>query len=130
VDHRGHVGVLIPGARPFPALASGAVSGVSTSAVSGVDGKFWEFLKFFHATNHAWSSRSSRSTTTTGRRSAGAPEGDRRLAKKLEPEFWDLARRPTRTAKKLIDGGMQLVECRRAMMADLRKRTAHDRPTS
>jgi hypothetical protein len=28
---------------------------VSTSSVSGVDGKFWEFLKFFHQTNHAWS---------------------------------------------------------------------------
>ena len=26
-----------------PALASGAVGGVTTSSVSGVDGKFWEF---------------------------------------------------------------------------------------
>ena len=48
--------VLIPWGETIPALSSGAVSGVSTSSVSGVDGKFWEFLKFFHATNHAWSS--------------------------------------------------------------------------
>jgi hypothetical protein len=33
--------VLIPWGETIPALASGAVSGVSTSAVSGVDGKFW-----------------------------------------------------------------------------------------
>ena len=38
--------VLIPWGETIPALASGAVAGVSTSAVSGVDGKFWEFLKY------------------------------------------------------------------------------------
>src|SRR5438552_784443 len=37
--------VLIPWGETIPALASGAVSGVSTSSVSGGDGKFWEFLK-------------------------------------------------------------------------------------
>ena len=47
--------VLIPWGETIPALASGAVSGVSTSAVSGVDGKFWEFLKYSYPTNHVWS---------------------------------------------------------------------------
>src|ERR1043166_6253380 len=46
---------LIPWGETIAALSSGAVAGVSTSSVSGVDGKFWEFLKFFHQTNHAWS---------------------------------------------------------------------------
>src|SRR5262245_27019127 len=50
----GMAAVVIPWGETIPALSSGAVSGVSTSAVSGVDGKFWEFLKFFHATNHQW----------------------------------------------------------------------------
>ena len=47
--------VLIPWGETIPALASGAVSGVCTSAVSGVDGKFWEFLKYIYPTNHTWS---------------------------------------------------------------------------
>ena len=47
--------VLIPWGETIPALASGAVAGVSTSAVSGVDGKFWEFLKYIYPTNHTWS---------------------------------------------------------------------------
>ena len=49
--------VLIPWGETIPALASGAVAGVSTSSVSGVDGKFWEFLKYFYKTNHVWSSQ-------------------------------------------------------------------------
>ncbi len=47
--------VLIPWGETIPALASGAVAGVSTSSVSGVDGKFWEFLKYVYPTNHTWS---------------------------------------------------------------------------
>src|SRR5215475_6113148 len=47
--------VVIPWGETIPALASGAISGVCTSAVSGVDGKFWEFLKYSYPTNHVWS---------------------------------------------------------------------------
>ena len=50
-------GVQIPWGETVPALASGAVVGVTTSSVSGVDGKFWEFLKYFYRTNHVWSSQ-------------------------------------------------------------------------
>ena len=50
----GMAAVMIPWGE---ALASGAVAGVSTSAVSGVDGKFWEFLKYIYPTNHVWSSQ-------------------------------------------------------------------------
>ena len=90
---------LIPGARPSPALSSGAVSGVSTSAVSGVDGKFWEFLKFFHQTNHAWSSQIVTINNDTWKKISPANQKvivD--LAKKLEPEFWEPRSRPTTTA--------------------------------
>src|SRR5207247_11439723 len=47
--------VLIPWGETIPALASGAVAGVSTSAVSGVDGKCWELLEYVYSTNHTWS---------------------------------------------------------------------------
>src|SRR5918993_2677667 len=57
VNAFGMSGILIPWGETIPALASGAVAGVSTSAVSGVDGKFWEFLKYVYPTNHVWSSQ-------------------------------------------------------------------------
>ena len=52
VNSLGMAAVQIPWGETVPALASGAVVGVTTSSVSGVDGKFWEFLKYFYKTNH------------------------------------------------------------------------------
>src|SRR6266568_3326986 len=119
--------VLIPWGETIPALASGAVSGVSTSAVSGVDGKFWEFLKYFHETNQQWSSEFVAINNDVWKKIK--PEHQKAitdLAKKLEPEFWDASFAADKDcAKKMVDGGMQLVTPSAAMMADLRKRSAH-----
>ena len=98
---------------------------MSTSAVSGVDGKFWEFLKFFHATNQQWSSEIVAINNDAWKKIK--PEHQKviiDLAKKLEPEFWESAFAADKDcAKKMVDGGMQLVMPSAAMMADLRKRT-------
>ena len=100
--------VLIPWGETIAALSSGAVSGVSTSAVSGVDGKFWEFLKFFHATNHQWSSEIVAINNDTWKKIK--PEHQKvivELARKLEPEFWDSAFQADKdSSKKMIDSGM------------------------
>jgi TRAP-type C4-dicarboxylate transport system substrate-binding protein len=117
--------VLIPWGETIPALASGAVSGVSTSSVSGVDGKFWEFLKFFHQTNHAWSSQIVTINNDTWKKISPANQkvmAD--LAKKLEPDFWASSLKADADSnKRLTDGGMQIVIPSPAMMADLRKKT-------
>jgi TRAP-type C4-dicarboxylate transport system substrate-binding protein len=122
----GMAAVVIPWGETIPALSSGAVSGVSTSAVSGVDGKFWEFLKFFHATNHQWSSQLVTINNDTWKKIK--PEHQKAivdLAKKLEPEFWVSAFQADKdSSKKMIEGGMTLVTVPEPMMADLRKRTA------
>jgi TRAP-type C4-dicarboxylate transport system substrate-binding protein len=119
--------VVIPWGELLPALSSGAVSGVSTSAVSGVDGKFWEFLKFFHATNQQWSSDFVAINNDVWKKIR--PEHQKAitdLAKKLEPEFWDASFAADKDcAKKMVDGGMELVQPSAQMMNDLRKRTAH-----
>jgi TRAP-type C4-dicarboxylate transport system substrate-binding protein len=119
--------VVMPWGELLPALSSGAVSGVSTSAVSGVDGKFWEFLKFFHATNQQWSSDIVSINNDVWKKIK--PEHQKAmadLAKKLEPEFWDVAFQADKdSAKKMVDNGMTLVTPAPAMMADLRKRTAN-----
>lgn len=119
--------VLIPWGETIAALSSGAVSGVSTSAVSGVDGKFWEFLKFFHATNHQWSSEIVAINNDAWKKIS--PEHQKAivdLSRKLEPEFWDSAFQADKdSARKMIDSGMTRVAISEAMTAELRKRTAH-----
>lgn len=117
---------LIPWGETIAALSSGAVAGVSTSAVSGVDGKFWEFLKFFHATNHQWSSQIVTINNDTWKKISPANQkAIVELAKKLEPTFWASSLQADKdSAKKLTDGGMQIVAVPDAMMGELRKRTA------
>jgi TRAP-type C4-dicarboxylate transport system substrate-binding protein len=118
---------LIPWGETIAALSSGAVSGVSTSAVSGVDGKFWEFLKFFHATNHQWSCQIVTINNDTWKKVGPASQkAIVELAAKLEPEFWVTSLQADRdSGKRLSDGGMQLVVVPEPMMNELRKRTAN-----
>jgi TRAP-type C4-dicarboxylate transport system substrate-binding protein len=119
--------IVMPWGELLPALSSGAVSGVSTSAVSGVDGKFWEFLKFFYATNQQWSSDIVAINNDVWKKIK--PEHQKAitdLAAKLEPEFWEAAFAADKDcAKKMVDGGMQLVTPSPAMIADLRKKSDH-----
>jgi TRAP-type C4-dicarboxylate transport system substrate-binding protein len=117
---------LIPWGETIAALSSGAVAGVSTSSVSGVDGKFWEFLKFFHQTNHAWSCQIVTINNDTFKKISPANQKiivD--LARKLEPDFWQTSLKADADSnKKLTDGGMQLVVPPPQMVADLQKKTA------
>jgi TRAP-type transport system periplasmic protein len=45
--------IMMPWGEVVPALISGAIGSVTTSTQSGVDGKFWEFLKHFNRTSWA-----------------------------------------------------------------------------
>jgi TRAP-type C4-dicarboxylate transport system substrate-binding protein len=118
--------ILIPWGETIPALASGAVHGVSTSATSGVDGKFWEFLKYIYPTNHTWSCQMM--NVNLGAWKKLKPEHQKAieaLAQKLEPEFWAVSVRNDKDSlKKLTDNGMELVSISPAMMKELRDRTA------
>ncbi len=117
---------LIPWGETIAALSSGAVAGVSTSSVSGVDGKFWEFLKFFHQTNHAWSCQIVTINNDTWKKIGPANQkviAD--LAKKMEPGFWASSIKADEdSSKRLTEGGMTLVKVPPQMMADLSKKTA------
>lgn len=118
--------VLIPWGETVPALASGVVAGVSTSAVSGVDGKFWEFLKYLLPTNHVWSSE----MVTINLDSWNKLKPEERkameeIAVKLEPSFWaESLKADTDSLKRLTEGGMEVVPVPEPMMADLRAKTA------
>ena len=52
----GMTSVQLPWGEVVPSLATGTIDAVTTSASSGVDGKFWEFLTHMYPTSHVWSS--------------------------------------------------------------------------
>lgn len=118
--------VQIPWGETVPALASGAVVGVSTSSVSGVDGKFWEFLKVFYKTNHVWSSQIVTINLDTWKKISPAnQQAIVDLAAKMQPEFWQVSvEADTTSAKRMIEGGMQMLEVPPAMLKEMRARTA------
>jgi len=105
---------------------SGAVVGVSTSSVSGVDGKFWEFLKVFYKTNHVWSSQIVTINLDSWKKISPAnQQAILDLAAKLQPTFWNVSVEADQTsAKRMIEGGMTMIEVPPAMLKDMRTRTA------
>ncbi len=122
----GMAAVQIPWGETVPALASGAVVGVSTSSVSGVDGKFWEFLKVFYNTNHVWSSQIVTINLDTWKKISPAnQQAIVDLAAKLQPTFWTVSVEADQASnKRMIEGGMQLLQVPAPMMKDMRDRTA------
>ena len=126
VNAFGMSGILIPWGETIPALASGAVAGVSTSAVSGVDGKFWGFLKYVYPTNHVWSSQIVTVNLDEWKKlKAEQRQAIEETAKRLEPEFWAASvKADTDSLARLKEGGMEVVEIPPAMMAEFRARSA------
>lgn len=122
----GMAAVLIPWGEVVPALASGRVEGVSTSATSGVDGKFWEFLKTIYPTNHTWSSQMVNINLDTWKEIS--PEHQKKieeLAKAMEPDFWAVSVQNDKDSlKRLTEGGMEVVTLPPEMMKDMRAKTA------
>ena len=89
----GMTAVQLPWGEVVPSLAAGTIDAVTTSASSGVDGKFWEFLKFMYPTAHVWGSNMVNVNLDAW---AAIDEKDRaaieETAKRLEAPFWDVSR--------------------------------------
>jgi TRAP-type C4-dicarboxylate transport system substrate-binding protein len=122
----GMAGVLIPFGELIPALASGRVDGVATSATTGVDAKFWEFLKYVYPTNHTWSTNMVSINLDAWKKIP--PQHQKTieaLAAKLEPEFWAVSNDADgESLKKLTANGMEVVTVPPAMMGSMRKAAA------
>ncbi|SIT12196.1 TRAP transporter substrate-binding protein [Paracoccus saliphilus] len=89
----GMEGVAMPWGELLPALASGRVEGVATSATSGVDGKFWEFLDYIYPTNHTWGSNAVTINLDTWNSLSEEDRGAiEKVAAELEPDFWEVSR--------------------------------------
>ena len=126
VSSIGMAGVLIPFGELIPALASGRVEGVATSATTGVDAKFWEFLKYVYPTNHTWSTNMVNINLNSWKKiPAHHQKTIETIAARLEPEFWAVSTNAdVESLKKLTANGMEVVPVSEAMFAEMRKRAA------
>jgi TRAP-type C4-dicarboxylate transport system substrate-binding protein len=126
VSALGMAGVAMPWGELIPALASGRVKGVATSATSGVDGKFWEFLEYIYPTNHTWGSNMV--TINLDVWNELTPEQQAAIEKvsaRLEPEFWDVSRQgDLDSLKAMTENGMKLVEISPGLQAAMVERAA------
>lgn len=117
-------GVVIPWGELIPALASGRVDGVATSATSGVDGKFWEFLEYIYPTNHTWGSNAVTINLDTW--NTLSPEDQAAIetvAAELEPGFWDVSRQgDLDSINTMTENGMTLVPLSDELKAQIAER--------
>ncbi len=121
----GMTGVLIPLDELIPALGTGIVSGVATSATTAVDVEFWNNLKYIYPTNHTWSSNMVTINLDAWKKIPVPHQKTiEAIAARMEPEFWDIsAKADGESLKKLTEEEMEIVQTPPAMMADIRKRT-------
>jgi len=84
---------LIPSPDIVPALAAGSIDAVMTSGSTAVAQKYWEFLNHTYRTNHLWAlNQLTVNLDEWNKLSAKNQKAIEDLARKLEPEFWDVSR--------------------------------------
>ena len=124
VSALGMAGVAMPWGELIPALASGRVKGVATSATSGVDGKFWEFMDYIYPTNHTWGSNMVTINLDAWNRLS--PENQaaiEEVAAELEPVFWKVSRQgDVDSIAIMAENGMQLMEISDELRAEMTER--------
>ncbi|WP_110684897.1 TRAP transporter substrate-binding protein [Salinicola aestuarinus] len=120
-DALGASPVQMPWGEVVPALASGAIDGVTTSTPSGVDGNFWEFTDYFNKLDwqlapdvvsinlDAWNSLTDEQQQII-----------ETLAREMEPQFQQVSKdEDARNAQVLAEHGMQMSSPDAAMSRQL-----------
>lgn len=106
----GATSIQMPWGDVVPSLATGVIDGVGTSNASGVDGKFWEFLKY--ANKFDWQCSCDMVTVNLDAWNSLTPELQEIIetkAHELEPQFWNYAVEVNRQKEKILaDNGMTL----------------------
>ncbi len=121
----GMTSVQLPWGEVVPSLAAGTIDGVTTSASSGVDGKFWEFLKYMYATNHVWSSNAmSVNLDAWNALSQKNRDAIEAVAKRLQPQFWEVSKSEDSSKVKILtDNGVKLGTVTPEMMKIMQDKT-------
>lgn len=121
----GMSGVFLPWGELIPALASGRVSAVVTSATSAVDGRFWEFLKYIYLVNGTGLSHIVTINLDSWNQISLENQAKiEEIAQRLQPEFWALSAAQGNNALKVLEeNGMVVVDYPQEMRADILGRT-------
>ena len=121
----GMTSVQLPWGEVVPSLATGTINAVTTSASSGVDGKFWEFLTHMYPTSHVWSSNMVSVNLDAWN---SLPEGQREaieaVARMLEPVFWQVSKAEDAAKSKILnERGLAMGHVSAAMLGDMQAAT-------
>ncbi|MGI9476790.1 MAG: TRAP transporter substrate-binding protein [Hyphomicrobiaceae bacterium] len=121
----GMTAVQLPWGEVVPSLAAGTIDAVTTSASSGVDGKFWEFLKYTYPTSHVWSSNAlSVNLDAWKKLSQKNRDAIVAVAKRLQPKFWDISKAEDDAKLKILtDNGIKLGTVTPAMLKEMQDKT-------
>ena len=121
----GMTSVQLPWGEVVPSLAAGTIDAVTTSASSGVDGKFWEFLEYMYPTSHVWSSNVvSVNLDAWNALPAGQRAAIEAVARMLEPVFWQVSRAEDAAKSRILnDQGVAMAEVSAEMLAEMQEAT-------
>ena len=121
----GMTSVQLPWGEVVPSLAAGTIDAVTTSASSGVDGKFWEFLTHMYPTSHVWSSNMvSVNLDAWNDLTEGQRDAIEAAARMLEPVFWQVSKAEDAAKSKILnERGVAMAEVPSAMLADMQAAT-------
>jgi TRAP-type C4-dicarboxylate transport system substrate-binding protein len=121
----GMTAVQLPWGEVVPSLAAGTIDAVTTSASSGVDGKFWEFLKYMYPTNHVWSSNA----LTVNMDAWNALSKEHQVAIEaaaaaLQSVFWEVSKSEDNVKVATLNkNGLKTGDVTAGMLADMQKAT-------
>ena len=106
-----------------PALASGGLDATSTSAGTAAAQKYWEFTKFAYQTNHGWTTNGLVVNLDAWKKLKPEHQAAiEKLAKELQPQFWDIAKAEDAKASALLrQNGMTVEMADPAMITEMRK---------
>ena len=121
----GMTSVQLPWGEVVPSLAAGTIDAVTTSASSGVDGKFWEFLTHMYPTSHVWSSNAvSVNLDAWNDLTEGQRDAIEAASRMLEPVFWQVSKAEDAAKSKILnERGVAMADVSAEMLADMQAAT-------
>ena len=121
----GMTSVQLPWGEVVPSLAAGTIDAVTTSASSGVDGKFWEFLKYMYPTSHVWSSNALTVNLDAWKKlSKKNQDAIVAVANRLQPKFWDVSKSEDDAKVKILTtNGIKVGTVTPAMLKEMQAKT-------
>lgn len=117
--------VAMPASDLIPALASGTVQGVQTSAPLAAELKLHEFVKYALQTNHSWSSNMV--TVNLDKWKELSPADQKiieEIGREMQPKFWQTSLDADREGQKIItEHGVKLTPLTPEVLAQMEKTT-------